>query len=185
MQGFSVILIAAIAAMIAYLQWVTAHQRVVLDLFDRRKRAYENLEKSIAPTFASGNVNQDAFNDLIRAKSDCRFLFGEDINDYVKKLQADFAFVLSFTDAAIDARPLGDREGLINRKHNCLDRITSFHETAVPLFQSYMLIDLKMRYFLPSVDRGDIRGQFRELASYAKEIWVRRSRRLVSIFRRS
>ena len=34
MQAWATILIGAIAAMIAYFQWVTAHQRIVLDLFD-------------------------------------------------------------------------------------------------------------------------------------------------------
>lgn len=35
--------IAAVVALIAFLQWRTAHDKVLLDLFDKRFAAYEDL----------------------------------------------------------------------------------------------------------------------------------------------
>jgi hypothetical protein len=51
--------------LIAYLQWVTAHQKVVVDLFDRRRRAFESVEEALRPVFRKGKVSDEAFARLI------------------------------------------------------------------------------------------------------------------------
>jgi hypothetical protein len=146
-QNWLVVVIGAFAALIAYLQWVTAHQIVVLDLFDRRKKAFDELEKAVAPVFRDGSVSNEAFNNLIVAKSSCRFLFGDDVKNYVQKMQEDFAFLAAFTDQVLDQKQEPERSRLIDKKYACLERIVDFHNTAVPIFAPYMRMDLKMKYF--------------------------------------
>jgi hypothetical protein len=144
-QSFALVLIAAIAALIAYLQWVTAHQKVVVDLFDRRRKAFELVEDSLRPVFRDAEVSQDAFIKLLEAKAHCRFLFGRDVNDYLDKLHADYAWLLSFTRETIDASP--DRSNLIDQKYERLQRICAFYTDGAPLFVDYLRLDMKMRYF--------------------------------------
>jgi hypothetical protein len=48
---FALSIIATVAALVAYLQWVTAHQKVVVDLFDRRRKAFELVEAALRPVF--------------------------------------------------------------------------------------------------------------------------------------
>jgi hypothetical protein len=51
MVTFISTLIAAIGAAILYFQWRTAHQRAVLDLFDRRLEVFGDIEKAVAEVF--------------------------------------------------------------------------------------------------------------------------------------
>jgi hypothetical protein len=133
--------------LIAYLQWVTAHQRVVVDLFDRRKKAFELVEAALRPVFREAEVSSDAFSKLVEAKSDCRFLFGSDVNHYLDKTHKDYAWLISFDNSVIDASP--DRSALIDQKYERLQRICAFYSEGAPLFHEYLRLDMKMRYFWP------------------------------------
>jgi hypothetical protein len=146
-QNFGLVIIGAIAALIAYLQWVTAHQKVVVDLFDRRRKAFESLEDALRPVFREGTVSDEAFSKLIAAKAECRFLFGADVNGYLDGIHRDYAWLISFTDRAIDARP--DRSKLIDEKYTRLNRIIEFYVEGAPLFLEYLRLDMKVRYFWP------------------------------------
>jgi hypothetical protein len=53
-QGWITILIAAIALLIGYFQWVTAHQRVVIDLFEKRLRLFNSIELAIGADAPEG-----------------------------------------------------------------------------------------------------------------------------------
>ncbi|MGO6724950.1 hypothetical protein ACCS51_28770 [Rhizobium ruizarguesonis] len=73
--------VAIAVAVIGFLQWRTAHQKVVLDLFDRRWKAAEAIIQSLKPILRDGRVRQS--NDVLiiyNAMSDAQFLFGKDVN---------------------------------------------------------------------------------------------------------
>jgi hypothetical protein len=136
-------LIAAGAAFIAYFQWRTAHQRVVLDLFDRRLRVFEDLESAAKNVFSTTLVTNETWALLINARSRSRFLFGKDVNDYIQKQIEDFAWRMTFTDRTIDESPQ-EREALLKKKYEVLERIIAFAKNAEPLFSPYMKLDQKM-----------------------------------------
>src|SRR3954462_11983710 len=81
--GTLTILLAAFAAMIAYFQWRTAHQRIVLDLFDRRVQVLEDIEEIIRNINRTTDVSNDDMRLFWKARAKARFLFGPDINDYL------------------------------------------------------------------------------------------------------
>src|SRR3979409_142195 len=145
--NWPLVVVAAIAALIAYLQWVTAHQRVVVDLFDRRRKAFESVEDALRPVFREGEVSTEALWKFFAAKFECRFLFGQDVNDYLDSLHKDFAWLSSFNNAVIDNSP--NRSKLIDQKFERLERILDFYNVGVPIFIEYIRLDLKMRYFWP------------------------------------
>ncbi len=136
-------LIAAGAAFIAYFQWRTAHQRVVLDLFDQRLRVFEDLESAVKNVFSTTQVTNESWILLLNSKSRARFLFGKDVNNYIQKQIEDFAWRMSYTDQTIDQSPR-ERDALIEEKHEVLNRIIAFAKDAEPLFSPYMKLDQKM-----------------------------------------
>ena len=72
--------VAILGVLIAYFQWRTAHQRVVLDLFDRRLRIFELAGNACASIISSGKDTVEALRQLHEAKGNARFLFGDDVN---------------------------------------------------------------------------------------------------------
>jgi hypothetical protein len=58
LQALSTPAIALLAATIGVLQWRTAHQRAVLDLFDRRMENYDALNAAMQPRFCYENSQQ-------------------------------------------------------------------------------------------------------------------------------
>jgi hypothetical protein len=153
-QNFALVLVAAIAATIAYLQWVTAHQKVVVDLFDRRRKAFELVEDALRPVFREGEVHSEAMSKLIEAKSHCRFLFGKDVNEYLDLLQKDFAWLTAYTNDVIDQR--SNRNQLIDEKYKRIGRIVDFYEAGAPLFFEYLRLDMRMKYFWPFQDAAPL-----------------------------
>ncbi|EJT03630.1 hypothetical protein [Rhizobium sp. CCGE 510] len=82
--------IAIIALMIAFLQWRTAHQKVVLDLFERRRKVYDEVHNIIV-YFWTNDGNLTGFHAgqrLAHAYAESRFLFGEEISNAINSLKA-------------------------------------------------------------------------------------------------
>jgi hypothetical protein len=129
------------------LQWVTAHQKVVVDLFDRRRKAFELVEDALRPVFREAEVSADALSKLFAAKSECRFLFGQDVNDYLASIHRDYAWLSAFNNTVIDASP--KRSEMIDEKYKRLNRIIEFYTDGAPLFLEYLRLDMKVRYFWP------------------------------------
>ena len=90
MQAWATILIGAIAAMIAYFQWVTAHQRIVLDLFDRRVSIFRIIQWVVLEVReAGGEVSQQVLQSFVLAELEARFLFGNDVRKLLAELRYD------------------------------------------------------------------------------------------------
>jgi hypothetical protein len=136
--------VGAFAALIAYLQWVTAHQKIVLELFDKRLEAFRGIQASIIEVMRSGAVTRQEFSAFAEAVERCRFLFGDDVHQYLEDLRSKFSFMSIFTDQTIDQRTEPGRSKLIDRKYD-----SNFETDGVPLFAPYLKLDQKMRYFWP------------------------------------
>jgi hypothetical protein len=54
LQALATPAVALLAIVIALLQWRTAHQRAVLDLFDRRMQAFDSLNAAVAEIMREG-----------------------------------------------------------------------------------------------------------------------------------
>ena len=147
MQIVTLGLIGALGALIAYLQWVTAHQRLVLELFDKRFAALEALLTSLGPIYASGKATAQEFFDFAYAMERCRFLFGSEVFQYLETIKKDLSFLVAYTDEAIDQNP--NRENLIDKKANVFTRVADFNKDAIPIFMPYMHLDQRMKYFWP------------------------------------
>jgi hypothetical protein len=148
-QNFVLVLVAAIAALIAYLQWVTAHQKIVLELFDKRLEAFRGIQTAILPIMRNGAATQQEFFAFAEAVERCRFLFGDDVHQYLADLRTKLSFMSVFTDQVIDQRTESERSRLIDKKYDYLNDVANFEKDGVPLFAPYLKLDQKMRYFWP------------------------------------
>jgi hypothetical protein len=71
--------VALIVAFIAALQWVTARQKLVLDLFDKRYEVYEELFEAINEYFTQSPAGMKYIGKFTRAAGRAQLLFGPEI----------------------------------------------------------------------------------------------------------
>lgn len=86
---FPAAVIGIIVAIIAFLQWKTAHTKVMVDLFDKRLAVYENVLEAVTVSNTddgSGDQTKAATIKLYRACSDAAFLFGDDISALIQEI---------------------------------------------------------------------------------------------------
>jgi hypothetical protein len=145
LQTWALVFVGLVGVLIAYLQWITAHQKIVLELFDKRFEAFQNVSRSLSPLIVHGSISQNEYFEYVRAMERCQFLFGKEIYDYLSSLKKDMSFLVAFTDEAIDASP--GRAKLIDKKYEIFERIANFDKVAIPKFMPYMRLDQKMKYF--------------------------------------
>jgi hypothetical protein len=135
------IIVSLVVACVQYAQWRTTNQKVVIDLYDRRLKVYTQLEKAIVPVLREGEVSQEAFREFVIGEADARFLFGDDVHEYLKTLRKRFAWLLSFTNEVIDQKP--NRNQLIDLKFKYIAEIVAFYDNAPDLFAPYMKLTQK------------------------------------------
>jgi hypothetical protein len=136
-------IVAVVGSFIAYFQWRTAHQRVVLDLFDRRLRVFEDVEEAVKSVFSSTDVTNETFFRLVKAKGSARFLFGQEVNSHLQTMIDDFAWRMTFNDQTINGS--GDeRQDNLKKKYKVIQRIIDFPKTGQPLFEPYLSLTQKM-----------------------------------------
>jgi hypothetical protein len=79
--------VAVIVAVIAFLQWVTAREKVRLDLFDKRFAVYDELRAAMS--LHLGGDTGPAFLEFARAVSRARFLFGPEVQAFLEDREKD------------------------------------------------------------------------------------------------
>jgi uncharacterized protein YhaN len=86
LQTLSVLLVGGIGAYIAYRHWKIDHEKLKLELFDRRLEAYQRLKDAVAPIAASGKVTNEDTERFARAMYDMRFLFDKETETCVDEI---------------------------------------------------------------------------------------------------
>jgi hypothetical protein len=83
------LLVSVAVACIAAFNWRTAHQKIVLDVFEKRFAVYEEIMRIVAAQIRQSRLDDKDFYDFIRIKDRAKFLFGDDVSTYLKTLQTD------------------------------------------------------------------------------------------------
>jgi len=83
--------IAVAVGTIAFMQWRTAHQKVNLDLFERRMAIYEGVIERISVYFNDNydDAHATAGDGLSALEAKARFLFGPEVANLIGKFRAD------------------------------------------------------------------------------------------------
>lgn len=136
--------IAFFVALIGYFQWITAHQRVVLDLFDRRFDVYGEIRSGIGSIVTSGKVSPEVEQKIGRAIETARFYFGTEVISYLDQLWRSM-IDLSHYESAIEGTEGTDRAALIEKRRSAFEKIAAFYKDGPLLFAPYIRLDQKMR----------------------------------------
>ncbi|WP_037435488.1 hypothetical protein [Sinorhizobium fredii] len=116
LQGLATPLIALGVGVVGFMQWRTAHQKVVMDLFDRRLKVHEEVREVLRYYWTNeGNlVGFNAGRKLASASAGARFLFGEEVVETIESLKA-IIYQLSSLKNKLEKieRQGGDREPIV------------------------------------------------------------------------
>ena len=130
---------AIFVALVAFLLWCTAHQKAVLDLFERRHSIYETVRKTVGMMIRDLNgFDQACEAEFVQAMGRAYFFFCDDVVGYLEQLwkaitdvrEADTELKDSSTHAALGATA--------EKRRKAMNRITTFYTEGRPLFSKYM-----------------------------------------------
>lgn len=81
--AFTVPVLAAAAATIAYRQWRTAQNKLKLDLFDKRMLVYQAARETLGFIATRGSINHEQQIKYLAGIQSSRWLFGPEIHKYL------------------------------------------------------------------------------------------------------
>lgn len=125
---------------VAYAQWRTANQKVVVDLFDRRVKVLEALRSAIGQIAREGEADPEASQAFTRAQVDAEFLFGPEVKTYLEGIALDIIKLRSY-------RVISERDAEFSKKIEMkgaiFERIVDFYKTSPPIFAPYIELTQK------------------------------------------
>ncbi len=84
MSAWATTIISGLVLVVAFMQWRTAHQKVLLDLFEKRLAIYEKIKKAVEHITRSEAVIADKL--LMEAFDASAFLFGKEIQAHIDRI---------------------------------------------------------------------------------------------------
>lgn len=85
-KGLLTPLIAVVATYIAWQQWKTNEQKLVLDRYDRRLKVYEEVRKILSIILRDAKAGYEDLLEFRTAVSEADFLFGPEIPAYIDEI---------------------------------------------------------------------------------------------------
>lgn len=124
--------VALVVAVIAFMQWNTARQKVILDLFEKRFEVYQQIRDVLASV-----VTQTTVNEFIRLKNRASFLFGNEVGDFLNITRRDL-IEISVARDFIKQVPPNEEQAEAERLLARADRMSSFFVDFDKLVAPYM-----------------------------------------------
>ena len=120
---------SALVALVGILQWRTAQQKAVHELYNDRFRIYEVVKNCVDQVRINPeNFDNERQKEFLKAKNEAYFFFGADVQDYLERLRKDLTTVYDTTRLQATT---ADRDQAISL-------ISKFDEDGQPKFAKYM-----------------------------------------------
>ncbi len=134
--------IAIVATYIAWQQWKTNQQKLLLDLYDRRLKVYEEVRQILSLILRDAKASYDDLMKFRMAVSEADFLFGPEISTYIDeiyqrgvKLQRWSGEYRDYSQAIPDGY---DHKKVCDEMHAELIWLTAQFEPAKQKFKKYL-----------------------------------------------
>jgi len=147
-QFIATIGIAFFAANITYRQWRTAHERVVLDLFEKRMTVYENVRAVIAEITREGTADGRTLLRYVQAADRLGLLFGIEVLSYsddTRERIVQLAYHEAMVKRGVAGQPVKDHELHKGKAAEILKALGEFHEEFSVLLMPYVRMTTKVR----------------------------------------
>lgn len=134
------LLVGIMVAVIAYRQWRTAHEKLLIDLFDRRFSVYASIKEIIAE-FQRDPLKAKVLIETSEAFAKSRFLFGKDVYTKLFEIRDD---MLRWSEVRLEDR-LDDNEKQNrfrdDRNASLRSKVRAFEKDMPSIFSRYIKLD--------------------------------------------
>jgi hypothetical protein len=138
LQGLSTPAIALGGGLVAYRQWRIAHTKILLDLFDKRLGAYNDIIGAMRPVFRDGTI--DSYKDFIafrRSIDSAYFLFGDEVRVVLNELILVGSTMV--TASSILKDPGSPQYSLwVDKNHAAFERLMKIADDLPDLMDDYL-----------------------------------------------
>ena len=138
-------IIALMVAMIAFAQWRTAHQRMILDLFQRRMDLIDLVSRAASTILIEGALRNENVDGFLRAMRGDKFLFGSEVTTYLSETYKRLANLHACETVMKSAQ--GEELKRLGEKYLAIrNELLRFHETFHTLVAPYVRMNQKLRW---------------------------------------
>ena len=135
---FFTLVLAASVAIVAWLQWWVALNKLRLDLFDRRYKVYDATRKYLAAIFQEAKFTNSQLFEFYAGTSDAEFLFGNDVVKYLEEIRTR-AVRMQTAHHLFEPMPVGDeRSRHVQIAHDELKWLTDQLTEMSKIFAPYL-----------------------------------------------
>lgn len=141
-QGLLTPVIAIVATYIAYQQWKTNQQKLILERYDRRLRIYEEVRRILSIVLRDAKASTDDLLKFRTSVSEADFLFGPEIPAYIDEIYKRglelWRWNMEYRDYSQE-KPQGyDHNKVVEEMHKELAWLTEQFEPAKQKFKKYL-----------------------------------------------
>lgn len=137
--GALTFVVSVLVLAVSYSQWRTANQKVVIELFDRRKGLYSKLEAPIVQIIRHGAATHEDYQNFVSAKFEAQFLFGKEIAAYLSRVLEAVVFMNVYDVPTIQTSP--NAAQLFNKRTETMVTLSKFFVEAPEHFAPYIRLD--------------------------------------------
>ena len=134
-------IIVALGLVVAFLKWRTAQRKAALELKDRQLKLYE-IVKNCVDQFGinSQRFDSELERKFLKAIEEARFLFGDDLHDYLDTLRKDILIVRDIDKQAArlqeQGKPLIPSTDLAAKRNEAIGSMNKFYEVGQARFSN-------------------------------------------------
>jgi hypothetical protein len=134
--------LAAIASYIAYQQWQTNKQKLVLDRYERRLKIYEKVREFLGIIIRDATVSIPEIMNFNRAVSEADFLFGREVSTYLAGLYSHAVKLHSwnaqYRDHSQSIPQNYDHQAVVKGMHDELQWLVGQYDPSKEIFRKYL-----------------------------------------------
>ena len=138
-------MLGVVAGYIAWRQWRTAHDRLLVDLFDRRFAAFQELTRAIDEAFHKPNAGVADLAKFDIASEKARFVFNREVHNYLSEIRKGLINIIT-KGRALSEMPDGPgRDRAEKEVADALNQMHQFYGRLADLVTPYLRITTRDR----------------------------------------
>lgn len=147
-----------IASLIAYRQWKTAKEKVILDLFAKRLEVYNTVNDAVIDIILEGirNSDSDPIKRLEEGFKASKFLFGSEIVLRLNSVRSAAKVLLRNERSEMQTEKKTDNPEIDEQNKRMLSELLDFYGDIDRIFAPYMLMDARLSRTIFKLSRRDM-----------------------------